>query len=107
MRSKLSICFSFFTVAKSYLRHICYSSLSTHRCYFTDYLLLFIIVYWLQNGDMNTKNINPSQLQKLNQQMAKMMDPRVLQQMGGMGGLQNMMKQLQGASSSLGNRRNN
>lgn len=67
----------------------------------------FIIVYWLQNGDMNTKNINPSQLQKLNQQMAKMMDPRVLQQMGGMGGLQNMMKQLQGASSSLGNRRNN
>lgn len=60
-----------------------------------------------QNGDMNTKNINPSQLQKLNQQMAKMMDPRVLQQMGGMGGLQNMMKQLQGASSALGSRRNN
>lgn len=56
---------------------------------------------------MNTKNINPSQLQKLNQQMAKMMDPRVLQHMGGMGGLQNMMRQLQGASSAMSNRRNN
>ena len=32
-------------------------------------------------GDM-TKNVNPSQMAKLNQQMAKMMDPRVLQQMG-------------------------
>ena len=29
-----------------------------------------------------TKNVNPSQMAKLNQQMAKMMDPRVLQQMG-------------------------
>ena len=28
------------------------------------------------------KNVNPSQMAKLNQQMAKMMDPRVLQQMG-------------------------
>ena len=32
-------------------------------------------------GDM-TKNVNPSQMAKLNQQMARMMDPRVLQQMG-------------------------
>lgn len=46
---------------------------------------------------MNPKNINPAQMQKLNQQMAKMIDPRVLQQMGGLGGLQNMMKQIQGA----------
>jgi signal recognition particle subunit SRP54 len=45
---------------------------------------------------MNPKNINPSQMQKLNQSMAKMIDPRVLQQMGGLGGLQNMMKQIQG-----------
>uniref|UniRef100_A0A0N5ABH7 Signal recognition particle 54 kDa protein n=1 Tax=Syphacia muris TaxID=451379 RepID=A0A0N5ABH7_9BILA len=60
-----------------------------------------------KNGDMNAKNINPSQMQKLNQQMAKMMDPRVLQHMGGIGGLQNMMKQLQGASSALaGGKRN-
>ena len=29
-----------------------------------------------------SKNVNPSQMAKLNQQMAKMMDPRVLQQMG-------------------------
>ena len=29
-----------------------------------------------------SKNVNPAQMSKLNQQMAKMMDPRVLQQMG-------------------------
>ena len=28
------------------------------------------------------KNVNPAQMAKLNQQMVKMMDPRVLQQMG-------------------------
>lgn len=32
-------------------------------------------------GDMS-KNVNPSQMAKLNQQMAKMMDPRVLHHMG-------------------------
>ncbi|TKR57599.1 hypothetical protein L596_030280 [Steinernema carpocapsae] len=52
----------------------------------------------LFNGkDMNPKNVNTTQMQKLNQQMAKMIDPRVLQQMGGMGGLQNTMRQLQSA----------
>ena len=35
----------------------------------------------IAGGDMS-KNVNPSQMAKLNQQMAKMMDPRVLQQMG-------------------------
>ena len=34
-----------------------------------------------KGGDFN-KNVNPSQMAKLNQQMAKMIDPRVLQQMG-------------------------
>nr|KAG5714439.1 hypothetical protein BaRGS_006885 [Batillaria attramentaria] len=33
-----------------------------------------------KGGDMS-KNVNPAQMAKLNQQMAKMMDPRVLQQM--------------------------
>ncbi|XP_077995815.1 signal recognition particle subunit SRP54-like [Glandiceps talaboti] len=47
-----------------------------------------------KGGDM-MKNVNPSQMMKLNQQMAKMMDPRILHQMGGIGGLQNMMKQFQ------------
>ena len=28
------------------------------------------------------KNVNPAQMAKLNQQVAKMVDPRVLQQMG-------------------------
>lgn len=82
-----------------------------------------------KGGDM-TKNVNPSQMSKLNQQMAKMIDPRVMQQMGmfnfqnftlvppywtrancillnqlgGMNGLQSIMKQLQqGAGSGLGN----
>ena len=32
-------------------------------------------------GDMS-KNVNPAQMAKLNQQVAKMIDPRVLQQMG-------------------------
>jgi len=56
-----------------------------------------------KGGDM-AKNVNPNQMAKLNQQMAKMMDPRVFQQMGGMGGLQNMMRQLQqGGAGGLGN----
>lgn len=56
-----------------------------------------------KGGDM-AKNVNQVQMAKLNQQMAKMMDPRVLQQMGGMAGLQNMMRQLQaGAAGGLGN----
>nr|CAD7200780.1 unnamed protein product [Timema douglasi] len=56
-----------------------------------------------KGGDM-AKNVNQAQMTKLNQQMAKMMDPRVLHQMGGMSGLQNMMRQLQqGAAGGLGN----
>lgn len=47
-----------------------------------------------KSGDL-TKNVNPAQMAKLNQQMAKMIDPRILQQMGGMHGLQNMMRQFQ------------
>ncbi|XP_025405999.1 signal recognition particle 54 kDa protein [Sipha flava] len=56
-----------------------------------------------KSGDMS-KNVNPSQMAKLNQQITKMMDPRVLQQIGGMPGLQNVMRQLQqGAGGGLGN----
>ena len=54
-----------------------------------------------KGGDMS-KNVNPQQLVQLNQQMAKMMDPNVLRQMGGMPGLQNMMKQLQQGSAGGG-----
>jgi signal recognition particle subunit SRP54 len=50
-----------------------------------------------RGGDM-AKNVNPMQMAKLNQQMAKMIDPRMFQQMGGMSGLQNMMRQLQTAT---------
>lgn len=51
-----------------------------------------------KTGDL-MKNVNQSQLAKLNQQMAKMIDPRVLQQMGGLSGLQNMMRQLGSAGN--------
>lgn len=41
------------------------------------------------------KNTNPAQMARFNGQIAKLMDPNVLQRMGGMGGLQNMMRQFQ------------
>merc|ERR550519_1256358 len=37
-----------------------------------------------KGGDMN-RAVNPSQMAQLNKQMANMMDPSVLRQMGGMG----------------------
>ena len=48
-----------------------------------------------------SRNVNPNQMAKLNQQMARMMDPRVLQQMGGVNGIQNMMRQLQQGQGTL------
>ncbi|KJE91727.1 signal recognition particle [Capsaspora owczarzaki ATCC 30864] len=60
-----------------------------------------------KGGDMS-RNVNPAQMQQLNAQMAKMMDPRVLKQMGGMGGIQNMMKQFtSGGMGGLGDMMNN
>ena len=49
-----------------------------------------------KGGDMN-KNINPSQMNRMQQQLTKAIDPRILSQMGGMNGIQNMMRQFQGA----------
>ena len=40
-----------------------------------DDVIIFI------GGDMS-RNVNPSQMAKMNQQMAKVIDPRLLQQMG-------------------------
>ena len=56
-----------------------------------------------KNGDLS-KSMNNVQMGKLNHHMAKMMDPRVLQQMGGMKGLQDMMKQFQsnGGAGGMG-----
>ena len=39
------------------------------------------VCFIFPGGDIG-KNVNPAQMAKLNQQMAKMMDPRVLHQMG-------------------------
>ncbi|XP_065198213.1 signal recognition particle subunit SRP54-like [Sycon ciliatum] len=47
-----------------------------------------------KRGDMS-KNVNPSQMRQVQSQMAKMMGPQALQSMGGMAGIQNMMKQLE------------
>lgn len=46
-----------------------------------------------KGGDI-AKNANPRQMQQLEQQMARMMDPAVLQQMGGGAGLHNMIQQM-------------
>jgi signal recognition particle subunit SRP54 len=55
-----------------------------------------------KGGDVSN-NVNPQQMAQLNQQMAHIMDPTVLRQMGGQAGLQNMMRQLQsGARDGLG-----
>eukprot|EP01137_Pigoraptor_chileana_P017563 Opistho-2@75813 len=55
-----------------------------------------------KGGDMS-RNVNPAQMSKLNAQMAKMMDPRVLKQMGGMQGIQGMMRQMHsGGMGGLG-----
>ncbi len=48
-------------------------------------------------GDMAAahRSVNASQMAKLNASMARAMDPRVLHQMGGQAGLQNVLRQLQ------------
>jgi len=54
-----------------------------------------------KGGNMN-QQVGPAQMAQLNQQMSKMIDPGVLKQMGGMSGLQNMMKQMQGSAGPGG-----
>jgi hypothetical protein len=53
-----------------------------------------------KGGDMS-KNVNGQQMAQLNQQMAKMMDPNVLRQMGGMNGLQERHSQTQSTDTLL------
>ena len=55
----------------------------------------------LFKGDPN-RQLNPMEMMKMNNEMAKMMNPKVLQKMGGMGGLQNLMKQFQGGGMGMG-----
>ncbi|KAK2701853.1 hypothetical protein QYM36_019507 [Artemia franciscana] len=47
----------------------------------------------LLRGDI-AKNLNPMQMSQLNHQMARMANPQILNSMGGMKGLQNMMKDM-------------
>uniref|UniRef100_A0AC35UDR1 Signal recognition particle 54 kDa protein n=1 Tax=Rhabditophanes sp. KR3021 TaxID=114890 RepID=A0AC35UDR1_9BILA len=47
-----------------------------------------------KGGDMNPKNVNPNQMMALNKKMSQMMNPQMLQQMGGINGMQNLMQQM-------------
>lgn len=49
-----------------------------------------------KSGDIS-RNVNPNQMAKLNQQMAKMIEPNMLAKLGGTSGLQNFLKQIQSA----------
>eukprot|EP00049_Salpingoeca_infusionum_P022426 m.6635 g.6635 ORF g.6635 m.6635 type:complete len:540 (-) comp5178_c0_seq1:255-1874(-) len=46
--------------------------------------------------------LSPMQKGKMGQQLSKMVDPRILQQMGGVSGLQSMMQQLGGGGGGMG-----
>jgi signal recognition particle subunit SRP54 len=50
-------------------------------CCFHGCSLMYYLACSSTGGDM-AKNVNPTQMAKLNQNIARMMDPRVLQQMG-------------------------
>ena len=61
----------------------CVKSLTIYVSYhYIPFNVIIKKILCVSGGDM-TKNVNPAQMAKLNTQMAKMMDPRVLQQMGG------------------------
>merc|ERR1719175_582530 len=49
----------------------------------------------LFKDEKNMKNLNPAKMGKVYQSMAKAMDPHMLRAIGGMGGIQNMMQQMQ------------
>ena len=53
-----------------------------------------------KNGDLS-RNVNANQMQQLRMQLAKTMDPAVLQQMGGMAGLDKMIKQLHASGAGM------
>lgn len=57
---------------------------------------------FFKGGDMS-KNVNPMQMARLNNEMARMMDPRILNQMGGSAGLRNIMRQIQNANQNYSN----
>ena len=62
-----------------------------------------LLLHWQNLFKGNGANVPTQQMGKLQQSMAKMMDPRVLKQMGGMSGLQGLMKQFTGGGGGMGN----
>ncbi|KAJ1962917.1 Signal recognition particle [Dispira parvispora] len=53
-------------------------------------------------GSGRMPNMNPSQMAQMQQQMSRMLPPGMMQQMGGMGGLQNMVQQFMGGGGGGG-----
>ncbi len=49
----------------------------------------------LFKDEKNMKNLNPAKMGKVYQSMAKAMDPQMLRAIGGMSGIETMMKQMQ------------
>ena len=71
---------SFLNVSKSV--SLITNNRAIKSCNFRNKCFMPIVIDILCLGGDMSRNINPSQFQRLNQQMARMMDPRVLQQMG-------------------------
>eukprot|EP00045_Choanoeca_perplexa_P005575 m.47042 g.47042 ORF g.47042 m.47042 type:complete len:524 (+) comp13195_c0_seq1:229-1800(+) len=69
---------------------------------FSDVIKKMGGVKGLLDGKGDPSRMNSQKMGQINASMAKMMDPRVLQQMGGMAGLQNMMKQMTGGGGPGG-----
>ncbi|RKP26805.1 SRP54-type protein [Syncephalis pseudoplumigaleata] len=55
-----------------------------------------------QMGRGGPGGMNPQQMAKMQQQMSKMVNPAMLKQMGGMGGMQKMMQQMMGGGGGGG-----
>lgn len=56
----------------------------------------------LFKDEKQMKNLNPAKMGKVYQSMAKAMDPQMLRAIGGMGGIESMMKQMQAGGAMPG-----
>ena len=71
-----------------------------------SFSLMLVDGYWAgmkglwKSGDLS-RNVNANQMAQLRGQLAKTMDPAVLHQMGGMQGLDKMIKQLHASGGNI------
>ena len=79
-----------------------------HACFHMlhSFSLMLVDGYWAgmkglwKSGDLS-RNVNANQMAQLRGQLAKTMDPAVLHQMGGMQGLDKMIKQLHASGGNI------